>query len=397
MTKKIIISFLSGLTILVITWVYQNYDFSLSVEDGFFKKVIKLKSKFIKPVPEKNTAIIFINTGKDLALVDDTTDYGQVAVSDRDKIYQLLKLINNETKKPLFTVLDIQFYYPYTHNLQIDSLLKFEIARNKELLIPLVKDSEGNYKNPLFPSQYAYSDYQTFGSSFNKFRILNHSKVSSIPIVLHEKLNQAVYKDHWFYATCNGRLCLSAIWPEYYLKDNEVKDATKTSTTQYYNLGELLLLASSDSISFSGIFDKKIIMIGNFEMDSHITPLGKIAGPVLLSNVYLSLLNNQHIINVGFLITLLLAFSSLSYTAWFSKIPIVKLPFKFIFSSYLQKFVKSYISYFGSMLLLSLICVFLFDNQVALFLPSLILSGIEYIRQKKYLPEKKIEYETKPK
>ena len=120
MAKKIIVSFLSGLAILVITWIYQNYDFSLSVEDGFFKKVIQLKSKLIKPVPVKNASIIFINTGKDPALVDDTTEYGQVEVSDRFKIYQLLRIINNSTRKPAFTVLDIQFYYPYTPDLKID-------------------------------------------------------------------------------------------------------------------------------------------------------------------------------------------------------------------------------------------------------------------------------------
>ena len=392
MTKKIIVSFLSGLAILVITWIYQNYDFSLSVEDGFFKKVIQLKSKLIKPVPGKNASIIFINTGKDPALVDDTTEYGQVAVSDRVKIYQLLLLINNSIQKPAFTVLDIQFYYPYTPDPKIDSLLQQEIAGNERLMIPLVKDDGGNYKKPLFPSLYAYSDYQTFGSSFNKFRILNHSLISSIPIVLHEKLNQAVYKDYWFYATCNGKLCLSALWPEYYLKEAEVRDPSKKSNNQFYNLGELLLLAEGDSASFSGLFEQKLIMIGNFEMDSHSTPAGKMAGPVLLANIYLSLLNNQHIIKYGFLVTLLLAFSVLSYTAWFSKIPLIKIPVKFIFSSYLQKFIKSYVSYFGSMFFLSLICVFLFNNQVALFLPSLILSGIEYIRQKKYLPEKTIEY-----
>lgn len=392
MTKKIIVSFLSGLAILVITWIYQNYDFSLSVEDGFFKKVIQLKSKLIKPVPGKNASIIFINTGKDPALVDDTTEYGQVAVSDRVKIYQLLLLINNSIQKPAFTVLDIQFYYPYTPDPKIDSLLQQEIAGNERLMIPLVKDDGGNYKKPLFPSLYAYSDYQTFGSSFNKFRILNHSPISSIPIVLHEKLNQAVYKDYWFFATCNGKLCLSALWPEYYLKEAEVRDPSKKSNNQFYNLGELLLLAEGDSASFSGLFEQKLIMIGNFEMDSHSTPAGKMAGPVLLANIYLSLLNNQHIINYGFLVTLLLAFSVLSYTAWFSKIPLIKIPVKFIFSSYLQKFIKSYVSYFGSMFFLSLICVFLFNNQVALFLPSLILSGIEYIRQKKYLPEKTIEH-----
>lgn len=113
------------------------------------------------------------------------------------------------------------------------------------------------------------------------------------------------------------------------------------------------------------------------------------AGSVILANIYLSLLNNHHIVSPVYLLILMAVLSFLSYFAWFSQIPKIRINFKFLFSSYLQKFLKSYISYFGCMFLLSLIALLVFDIQMALFLPSLILSGIEYIRQKKYLPEKK--------
>ena len=123
--------------------------------------------------------------------------------------------------------------------------------------------------------------------------------------------------------------------------------------------------------------------------DTHSTPFGKMAGSVILADIYLSLLNNHHIVNLWYLVFLLAVLSGLSYMAWFSRMPQVKINLKFIFSDYLQKYLKSFISYFGFMFLLSLMTLFVFDIQAALFLPSLIFSGIEYISQKKYLPEKK--------
>ena len=394
MAKKILLSILSGLVILIITWIYQNYEYSLSVEDGFFKKALKYKRMAFPPAPSKKAAFVFINTGKDLALTEDSVEYGNVTITDRTKLQQFLQKINQLTKPPLYTVLDLQFYYHNSTDLSVDSLLETTITRNKRLMIPVVKDEEGNYKDPIFFSNYAYSDYLTFGSGFNKFRVLNHSTLKSIPIVLHEKVNNAVYKDYFFFATCNGKLCLSAIWPHYYLTEQEVRANTQTALSQFYNLGEVLLDMEGNPTNYVNFFEDKILIIGNFEGDIHSTPVGKMAGSVILANIYLSLLNNHHIVSPVYLLILMAVLSFLSYFAWFSQIPKIKINFKFFFSSYLQKFLKSYISYFGCMFLLSLIALLVFDIQMALFLPSLILSGIEYIRQKKYLPEKKEEAES---
>ena len=108
-------------------------------------------------------------------------------------------------------------------------MLQDELKKNPNVLIPLVK-KDGEYKQPLYDLKYAYSHYRTFGNNFNKFRILDHETVPSIPIVLHEAVNGAKYKDHFLYATCNGRLCLSAIWPSYYLRNQDVQATQQLSS-----------------------------------------------------------------------------------------------------------------------------------------------------------------------
>ncbi|MEP7106989.1 MAG: CHASE2 domain-containing protein [Ferruginibacter sp.] len=401
MAKKIMLSLLSGLVILVITWKYQNYDYSLALEDNFIKKMFMFKDNIYAAPSKAKAEFVFINTGKDLALVEDTIEYGNVAVSDREKIYRFISYLNSLNEKPLFNVIDIQFYFPFTKDLQVDSLLQAELAKNDNTLIPILKMPGGDYKAPLYKARYAYSNYRTFGPVFNKFRVMNEDEIPSIPRILHQSISKAVYRDHFFFPTCNGRPCLSALWPDYYLRDrdirgvnyetdgqrikkNDPRPAQGNIKTQYYNIGEILFDLDAGKEKYNKFFGDKIVIIGNFEDDIHVTPVGKMAGPVLLANIYLSLLNGEHIISYWLVVVLILAFSVLSYIALFRKMPEIKLKFDFLFSSFVNKFIKGYISYFGCMFLLSLLVLLIFNNQVALFLPSLIFTGIEYMRQKKY-------------
>ena len=407
MIKKILISFFTGATVLLVTWIYQNYDFSFSVEDAFLKKVFFWKDKIYSSPSKYKSDIIFINTGKDLALVEDTVDYGNVAISDREKIYQFIHYINTIPNKPAFTVVDIQFYYPYTINPGVDSLLAKELKINDRLLIPLLKDARGNYAKPLYETRYAYSDYRTYGAVFNKFRILNQSSTPSIPIVMDQVMNNSVYKDHFFYSTVNGHLCLSSIWPSYYIKNGDVikgveeisdkkqitnerliKEKVKKINTQFYNIGEILFDMGANPGNYVDFFKDRIVIIGNFEEDTHPTPVGKMSGSVVIANIYLSLLNGQHLVSFWFFLTLLIAFSAISYVALYKKIPEIKFNFKFVFSSYVVNFIRGYVSYFGCMFLLSILVLIVFNVQVALFLPSFIFTGIEYVRQKKYKSDK---------
>ncbi len=386
MRRKILLSILSGFIILIITWAYQSYNFSFFVEDSFFKKFSFWKYQIYHATPDRKANFVFLNTGKDVTVVDDTTEYGNVAISDREKIYQLLKIINANKIKPLFTVLDIEFYFPYSVNRQMDTLLQNELNKNQKIIIPILKGANEKYLHPLYNAHYAFSGYETFGFGFNKFQIWDHGDIHSVPVTLHEKLDNAVYKDHLLYTTCNGHLCLSALWPSFYLLDKDVKE-NKTQLTQSYNLGELLILLEANPADYKAIFENRIVVIGNFAEDVHNTPVGSMSGSVLLANIYLSILNKEHLVSYLFLFILLLTFSALSYIAWFSKMPEVKFKFKFMFAPDLIKFIRGYLSYFGSMLALSLLALFLFKMHIALFLTSFIFAGIEYFRQKKYLPK----------
>lgn len=390
MQKKILLSLLSGFVVLIVTWVYQNYDFTFSAEDGFISKLSLWKYKFFSAKPQHNADFVFVNTGKDLVLVDDTAGSGNIAVSDREKIYQLLHFVDSVREKPAFTLIDLQFYYRYNINPRIDTLMQYELNKNNKLIIAILPDEKNKdaYKTPLYKAKYGYSEYGSYGSGINKFRLFNQENIHSIPVIMDETLNAALYKDYGLFATSNGHLCMSAIWPSYYLNDQDLRDNKYLPHAQYYTVGDLLTGISISPGEYSKIFENKILIFGNFELDTHSTPVGTMPGSVIVADIYLSLLNHHHIVSYWFLLLSWIVFSVLSYMAWFSKVPEVKLRFNFIFSPHLVNFIKSYISYFGCMFFLSIIALFLFNIQIALFLPSFIFSLIEYFRQKKYLPGK---------
>lgn len=384
--SKGIISLTIGFILLFITWTFTNSQYTFAFEDAFFSKVYLWKFKVFSAKPKIAPKFIFINTSKDIALVDDTLDYGNIAISNREKLYQFILFINQSPNKPIYTLLDLQFYYKNTTNPSIDTLFNNEISFNKNIVIPILKNENGQYIKPFINANTANADYTSFGSGVTKFKLFAEDNTPTIPVFLHQKINRAFYDEHTFFSTCNKHLCLSSIWPSYYLNPNDLKN-NKCTYAEYYNLGELLLGFEGDTTMCQQLFQNKIIIIGNFDSDIHITPFGKSSGSIILANVYLSLLNNQHLVSYFWLFILWIILSSLSYFACFSKLPKINLKFSFIFSKHLESFIQNYFTYMGYLLLFSLIGIFLFNLQIDLFLPAFLLTFLEYFSHKKYKTE----------
>ncbi len=383
MRRKIFISLFTGIIIFLITWVYLNQYYTLGLEDGLFKKITILKQKLLNIKPRKTKDFVFINTAKDLSLIEDTASYGNLPVSDRGKIVQLLRAINNAPSKPIFTLIDIQFYYPYSIDLNMDDSLQTEISRNKNIILSVLYKN-GMIDTPLIKTNYGIADYVTYGSSINKFRLYYAGlKTPSIPCLLYEKVDHANFTGNKYATFCNGRLCFNYLWPTYYYDQDNIK-----TDAPVYNIGSILLSLKNDSNRINDFVKNKIICIGNFTDDIIQTPRGRIPGTIILGDIYLSLLNDKHFVPWLWILFLILSFSILSYIALFRKIPELRLKFGFLFSKHLANFITQYISYIGILMLLSIVSFFLFEINVSLFLPAFIFSGIEYIAQKKYNPDK---------
>jgi len=398
--KSVVVSVITGLVIFIVTWFYINSYYTLSVEDDLLSRETFFIHNLLKHKPAKNKRFVFISTGKDLNLIDDTAGYGNISVSDRYKLYKLLQAINKADAKPEYILLDLQFYYPYSYSVDdsiqnlvkksklpfffpdksVDDSLAAEIKKSDKVAISVLLN-DNKIQTPMYKSNYGIADYKTYGSFLNKFRLYYHDLHSlSMPGLLHQNMDGAKYSGNQFATFCNSQLCFNYIWPDYYYDESDVK---ADSTYQEYHIGSLLPLLNSPA-AIKAIFKNKVVFVGNFEDDVHDPPAGKIPGTIVLADIYLSLLNGKHLVPYLWAVFMVVMFSLLSYMAIYNQIPDVKFNFGFAFAEQVSGFLKEYVSYVGILLLISVLSVFLFGITISLFLPAFIFSAIDFFIQKKY-------------
>ena len=398
--KDVIISASAGIAIFIVTWFYINSYYTLSVEDDLLSRETFFIHNLFNHKPKINKQFVFISTGKDLNLIDDTAGYGNISVSDRNKIFRLLAAVNKAHAGPRFLLLDLQFYYPYQYSVDdstqrvikksnlpfffpdraVDDSLAGEIKRiNNSAISVLLVDNK--IQKPIYKGSYGVADYKTYGPFLNKFKLYyNGLKTLSVPALIHHRVDGARYTGNDFATFCNNRLCFNYIWPTFYYNEKEVKADTGY---QEYHIGSLLPLLNNAN-AVRAIFKDKVVFIGNFEDDVHETPEGKIPGTIILADIYLSLLNGKHYVPYLWVAFMLIMFTALSYVAIYDKIPDIKFNSGFAFATQISGYLQQYVSYLGILLALSFLSVFLFDITISLFLPAFIFSIIDFFVKKNY-------------
>lgn len=396
LTSKLITSLCAGALLTIATWFYLNSYYTLEIEDSLFEKEVVIKNKIFEVKPAKNKSFIFINTGNDLKLIDKPDDLGSAAVTDRFKLYQLLKFINISKYKPDFTLLNLEFIYPYqnttdsirlTHDLNcktidfpdksIDDSLQNQISQSKRLML-CADYKDDKIQKPIYNCVYGISYFETYGKSVNKIR-LSYPEITSyaMPCLLDQKLDRAIYSPGKFLTLCNGKLSFNYLWPDYYYTDEGIK-AEKQNL--YYPTINGALEDFKSEKTLNKLFDGKILIIGNLNIDMD-SPAGKITGTVILIDTYLSLLNGKQFVPVLWILFLFLVFSLLSFISIFSALPELKFKLHFLFSEQLTEFLQKFISYIAFLFVLSMISVFIFDISISLIIPAFIFSGIAYLKK----------------
>lgn len=399
--RNLLVALMTGVGVFVATWFYINSYYTLAIEDDLLSRETFFIHRLLNHKPKLNKKFVFISTGKDLNLIDDTAGYGNIAATDRYKLFKLLQAINKANAKPEYVLLDLQFYYPYTYsvddsvqvlvkqsnvpfffpNKSVDDSLSAEIKKNSRTAISVLLEND-TIQRPMYPGNYGIADYKTYGAFLNKFRVCYHDlKAISMPGLLHQQIDGASYGGNRLVSFCNNQLCFNYIWPEYYYDESDVK---ADSTYQEYHIGSLLPLLN-DAATVRSLFKGKVILVGNFEDDVHDTPAGKIPGTIVLADIYLSLLNGKHLVPWLWVVFMVIMFAILSYMAIYNQLPDVQLNVgNFAFAGQITGFLKEYVSYIGMLMLISFVSVFLFGITISLFLPAFIFSAIDFLIQKKY-------------
>ena len=295
--SKVLCAIVISLTVLFANYFAGNTSIPLPDEMSILKKWDKVKlftGTHTDTIPDD---VMLVNVGYDKMLVDyysiNNMLEGQLAITDRKKLLDFLT-IAKEADNYKYIFLDVLFEKGLKSN--YDSLLFNTISGMDRIVIPVHEGVE--LQDSSLYAKAANSDYTTTWeeTDFARYQFI-HQGVKSAPLRMYEDMNKGdIVQKGLFFFSSDGMLCRNGVTLKMPVTISE-KTGVEEERERYmvYNLGADLL--SIDSISpIADELDGKIVIIGDFVNDIHVTYAGKQPGSVICLNAYYSLVRGDHII-----------------------------------------------------------------------------------------------------
>ncbi len=374
---RLLIVFLHALLLLVFTILLQYTSFIRYDEINFLKWASIWKHDVFnsdkKPLAKN---VVFLDVSKDLALADDnayqqpdsTMKGAQRVITDRVKLAKLFSILNSHPNEYRYVICDVLFEKPGPG----DSVLKPQIEKLKNVLTSAITD-KGKLVKPIFNVNWAMVNYTAINkSTFTKIPIYYNDSLKSLPALLYEKTTPNRFSENRFLTFLNGKPTFNTAIPEFYYRNADLVWPESKENFNTYYLGDLLAFPEC----FSALKDKFII-IGDFENDVHSTYLGRLPGSLILWDAYLTFYTHQVTISVEWLLMLFVFYFLISY--WIIIHPERKLKaiHQKIRVPFMSKFIISYISYIGLLVLINIFSYFFFGTFVSLFYIATYLTLLE--------------------
>lgn len=360
---RLILSFLHGIVLFIVVWLISNSPYTSAADEGILEKVNALEASIFNRGAHKADSFVFINVSKDQKLVADPADYGDIPITNRARLAGLFKILADNGNRHKFVLCDIFFEHPD----EDDSLLTAAIKRCSKLLFPCHITAD-TLQKPCIEVPVALSDFVTYTGNFSKFKLLYHDTIHTMPIALLNAIDHRKYPASF--------LDFRSIFPQYYIRNADLAVKRKYP---YYNLGELLMLAEIGTF-YSEFLENKFIVIGNFDTDIHHSPVGNMAGPLIVLDTYLSV-RNKHAVSWWWAIFMVTGLTGISYILFYKKIKPPDTSKHLWLDLIAQVFINNYISFSGICLLLVLLSSFIFSIQLNISLLLSYLLLFNFIRE----------------
>lgn len=309
--KKTFLAFIISVWVLLLLYLMNIINFSVGGEVEVLKYVHLIESVLFHKKTVIPEDVLFVNTSYDKALVPVYDEFGlpkgNIDITDRSKILEFLRAAD-KNRKYKYIILDIFFEKKY--QTEYDSLLFEQIVRMPRIIIP--KHRDGILAHDMLLQKAAYSDYRTDveESGFIKYPLFIKNE-PTLASAMYEEYFGKKFEYHRFYAIEDGKMIQQSLFPSLLLSN--IPDYDKDKNKIIFNLSEDLL-----SLNEYGMLDtllsNKYIIIGSFyEQDIHATFKGSIPGCLIHFNVFRSLIEGKHHINVGLVLFLLILFWIMSF------------------------------------------------------------------------------------
>lgn len=321
--------------------------------------------KFSFQEPPDSEDFAFINTSYDLQLIDRYDEFGfpvgNQPITDREKLAILLSAINSGEQKPAYVIVDIHF----VDSTSADSLLYAQLNQMDNVILSSHINQEGIFEAPLFNEiNYGLSDY-VIGSVFDgvyKYQLIHGDSLKLLPLKVHELLSNEEVVKRGPFVKIGDRWTTNNFIMNYRILQQDIINLEAGFNP--VSMGELLYLTDEDIQDF---VSDKIVVIGDFfESDMHETIFEITAGPLILVNAYLTIMNGDTTINVFFFLLMIVFYAYLSYMVFYDGDFIEKWIRKFTNGSFARYFM-GFGSYFVILIFFSILCFTYFNVHINIF------------------------------
>jgi hypothetical protein len=293
--------------------IYFNMNLNVPLEDELITAINKTE-KYFTDSRNLDTGFLFINTSENNALVPVDGENGSMpnrVIADRMLLGRLFQKLADHGNRHRYILCDLAFDTPSPQ----DSFFSAQLNRLSRIILPAHADYEtGEITRPLFGKKWALADYVTFEGKVSKIMLYSRKdRQKTLPLVMYEECNGSPSGISLTGLWSSNSYIPFSIYPRYYFNDESIK--------QYeMRLDEVVhMLDLNDRIFYENILKGRIIVIGNFANDIHVTAVGFMSGSLVLFNSYLTLEAKYHMYPWSWLLYSLTCFCALSYWELFYK------------------------------------------------------------------------------
>lgn len=327
--RQWLLALVLSLSLCILCYVIDNQPYNkLEVSDLFYF----LERPFQLKPHTCDTNVCFVNVSHDRQLVfinPDDHDAGNTDITDRKKLLQFLRKIEEDHVKYKFIMIDISFDKEL--QTEYDDSLFHQIAKMPNIVIAHhhYEEKDDQIADTVLRPKVGMSDYRIIGNvnNFSRYTFLQKKK-SSIALKMYDDYigqptsikqlgNLPVYfSDHHFcanspmlYISGNIYSIMDLPAPE---EENDMTLFDYAAAYSYYeDLGADFLLL--DGRDWNADMNGKYIVIGDFENDIHDTYAGKVPGAYITWMAYKYLVGKHHVLSWVYILLSIIGYTLVIY------------------------------------------------------------------------------------
>ena len=312
--KIVSLSVLVSIAILFLTYISRNSPYALPGDHAALGDFVDKKNFAGSRIGNMPDSFLFVNVCYDKQFVDykeNGIPVGSIVITDREKLLKFLTIAKEE-ENYRYIFLDVLF--DEGRVTPVDSALFKTIADMDRIIIPVHKGVE--LQDSVLNKKAANADYSVNWKVliFSRYQFLRDDSIQTVPLKMYAERSgtkglgiQPHLGGLWY--TDNGRLCQNGLtlYMRIVINDRLLDQEGQEREYSYSYLGADLLDLDSIAPVREQIEDK-IVVIGDFKDDKHVTYLGSQPGTVICMNAYLALMAGDHIVNWFFVLIMFIVY-----------------------------------------------------------------------------------------